>query len=68
MPKYIVSTMSEYSQGEGDLKKGFYRIVEADTAADAKKIGVEELKLDGKLRAGKSMYNVRVEKYTGKLG
>ena len=68
MGRYIVSTMSEYSQGEGDLKKGFYRIVEADTAAEAKKIGVEQLKLDGKLRAGKSMYNVRVEKYTGKLG
>jgi len=66
--RYIVIAMHRGS-GSDNKREGYFKIVDAESPSDAKKIGVEQLMLDGKMPAGKSiqenMNMVKVEQYRG---
>ena len=66
--KYLVYIMHSRNP-EQNMRSGYYEIIEASSASEAKKRGVEELVLKGKglpgLSVSQNMSKSRVEKYKG---
>ncbi len=67
MPNYLVYIFHKNDSTQQNLKSGYYRIVEAGSASEAKRKGVEDLVLNGKGLPGETiegnMRKARVELY-----